>query len=182
MIAALADRWAEIAVALVAVMACAVVGGAMTEIGAWYEGLRFPRLRPPNWLFAPAWTTIFLLIAASGVIAWDAADGGQRALLVKLFALNGVLNILWSPLFFKLRRPDWALYELLPFWLSIVALVVVIFPISALAGWLIAPYLVWVSFAGWLNWRVVALNRPFATHAFDVAGQDRKPRSDGRPS
>jgi tryptophan-rich sensory protein len=182
MIAALTERWAEIAVALVAVTVCAVVGGAMTEIGPWYEGLRFPRLRPPNWLFAPAWTIIFLLIATSGVIAWDAADSGQRALLVKLFALNGVLNVLWSPLFFKLRRPDWALYELVPFWLSILALVIVIFPISALAGWLMAPYLVWVTFAGWLNWRVVELNHPFVTRAVDVASEDRKPRGDGRAS
>jgi benzodiazapine receptor len=179
MIETLAQHWVEIAVALAGVSVCAVIGGAMTEIGPWYEGLTFPRLRPPNWLFAPAWSTIFLLIAASAVVAWNAADGGQRANLVKLFALNGVLNVLWSPLFFKLHRPDWALYELIPFWLSVLALVVVVFPISTLAGWLILPYLVWVTFAGWLNWRMVVLNRPFTTHAFEIS--PTKP-SDGRAS
>ncbi|MGO9422817.1 TspO/MBR family protein [Roseiarcus sp.] len=182
MIGALAERWPVIVVALASVTVCAVAGGLMTEIGPWYEGMNFPRLRPPNWLFGPAWTVIFLLIAASGVVAWGAADAERRTLIAVLFAINGVLNILWSPLFFKLRRPDWALYELGPFWLSIVALVFVLFGIRPLAGWLILPYLVWVTFAGWLNWRVVVLNRPFATRSFGVASAAGKSSSNGRVS
>ena len=105
------------------------------------------------------------MIAASGVIAWEHADGADRTRLIALFAVNGVLNVLWSPLFFKLRRPDWALYELLPFWLSVLALVIELSRMSSVAGWLIAPYLAWVTFAGWLNWRVVQLNRPFGSGA-----------------
>ncbi len=72
-----------------------------------------------------------------------------------------MLNVLWSPLFFKLKRPDWALMELLLFWVSILALLIHIGGISTLAGFLIAPYLAWVTFAGFLNWRVVQLNKPF---------------------
>ncbi len=166
MIGLLSARAVEIAVAAAAVTVVAVVGGLMTDIGPWYEHLKFPRLRPPNWLFGPAWTIIFILIAGSGVIAWDSAGSWDaRARLIALFAINGVLNMLWSPLFFKLRRPDWAFYELLPFWLSVLVLVVYLAGISSLAAWLIVPYLAWVTFAGWLNWRVVQLNKPFGLAA-----------------
>jgi translocator protein len=164
------ERGIEIAVAAASVTLVAVIGGLLTEVGDWYEALRFPSLRPPNWLFAPAWTIIFTLIAAAGVIAWESADSPDARLrLVVLFAINGVLNLLWSPLFFKLKRPDWALYELLPFWASIVALIVELARVSSLAAWLLAPYLAWVTFAGWLNWRVVQLNKPFGSHVPSTA-------------
>ena len=182
MIGLIVEHWPEIVVALVSVTVCAVVGGLMTEIGPWYEGLNFPRLRPPNWLFGPAWTTIFLLIAASGAVAWSHADPGQQTLMVILFAINFVLNVLWSPVFFKLHRPDWALYEIAPVWLSILALVILLFRIIPLAGWLILPYLVWVTFAGWLNWRVVVLNQPFVTRSFGVAPAAGKSSRSGRLS
>ncbi len=90
-------------------------GGLMTDVGAWYESLTFPRLRPPNWLFGPAWTVIFMLIAAGGVIAWEHADSADRLRLIVLFAINGVLNVLWSPLFFKLRRPGLGFLRIDPF-------------------------------------------------------------------
>ena len=181
MIELLSGRAAEIVVATAGVAVVAVAGGLMTVVGDWYESLTFPRLRPPNWLFGPAWTVIFILIASSGVIAWEHADSAERPRLIALFAINGVLNILWSPLFFKLRRPDWAFYELIPFWLSVLALVVELSRISTVAGWLIAPYLVWVSFAGWLNWRIVQLNKPFGRRALSPSASG-KVRSDGRIS
>jgi translocator protein len=102
------------------------------------------------------------VIATAGVLAWqDAPSDGARRELAALFALNGLLNLAWSPLFFRLRRPDWAFYEVIPFWLSIVALIVFVAPFSARAAALLAPYLAWVTFAGWLNWRIVRLNAPF---------------------
>jgi benzodiazapine receptor len=153
-------------VAFAAVMVVALLGGVMTEVGSWYEGLKFPWFRPPNWLFGPAWSVIYVLIATSGVIAWDhSADEATRHTLIWLYAVNGVLNVLWSPLFFKLRRPDWALYELVVFWLSVLALVGFIASVSPMAGWIIAPYLAWVTFAGILNLRVVQLNAPFANRS-----------------
>ena len=100
------------------------------------------------------------VIATSGVIAWDEAPDA-RAAIVALFAVNAAFNVAWSPLFFKLRRPDWAFYELLPFWASVLALIVYIAPRSPTAGGLLVVYLAWVSFAGWLNWQIVRLNAPF---------------------
>ena len=68
------ERGIEIVIAAAAVSVVALIGGLMTDVGPWYESLRFPRLRPPNWLFGPAWTVIFILIAAAGVVAWESAE------------------------------------------------------------------------------------------------------------
>jgi translocator protein len=160
---ALSDRWISIAIAAASVTCVAVIGGLLTDVGPWYKGLRFPSWRPPNWLFGPAWTVIFILVASSGVMAWErAASGGNRAELICLFAVNATLNVAWSALFFKFRRPDWALVELVALWLSIFALVAFIATISKLAAVIVAPYLLWVTFAGFLNFRVVQLNAPFS--------------------
>ena len=87
------ERGIEIVIAAAAVSVVALLGGLMTDVGPWYESLRFPRLRPPNWLFAPAWTVIFILIATAGVVAWESAESpATRFRLVALFAVNGVLK------------------------------------------------------------------------------------------
>ena len=142
------------------------IGGLMTPIDGWYGNLRKPALQPPNWLFGPAWTIILGLAAWSAVVAWNAAtDDAARRAVVILFATNAVCHLLWSPLFFRLRRPDWALVEVVFLWGSLVALVVGLWPISPFAAKLILPYLAWVSFASWLNWAIVRLNRPFGAAA-----------------
>jgi tryptophan-rich sensory protein len=108
-----------------------VAGGLLTEIGPWYRDLRKPKLNPPNWLFGPAWTLILGLAAWSAIIAWDAAsDVAEQRLVILLFGANALLHLLWSPLFFKLKRPDWALLEVVLLWASLVALVVGLAPIS----------------------------------------------------
>lgn len=138
-------------------------GGLMTPIGPWYHNLRKPALQPPNWLFGPAWTIILGLAAWSAVVAWNAApDPAARTSVIILFVTNAVFHAGWSPLFFRARRPDLALIEVVFLWASLVALVVGLWPISHLASLLIVPYLLWVSFASWLNAAIVRLNRPFA--------------------
>ena len=174
MIEGFIDRWPEIVVAVLALAGLAFIGGSTTDIGPWYKGLKFPRLKPPDWAFGPGWTLIYVFIGTSAVIAWGAADVEDRTMMALLFAINWVLNAFWSPLFFRLRRPDLALYEWVAFWLSIVALVVFLFRISTLAGWLMVPYLAWVTYAGWLNWRVVVLNRPFTGSPSGVAQATRE--------
>jgi benzodiazapine receptor len=150
-------------VAVLLALALAGAGGLLTEVGPWYRALRKPSLQPPDWLFGPAWTLILGMAAASGVLAWHAApDGAARAHVAVLFALNGLFHLLWSPLFFKFKRPDWALAEVVFLWLSVLALVIGLWPYSHTASWLVLPYLLWVSFASWLNYAIVRLNRPFA--------------------
>jgi tryptophan-rich sensory protein len=138
-------------------------GGLMTPIGSWYRNLKKPSLQPPDWLFGPAWTIILGLAAWSAITAWYAADAPwERSRVLCLFSTNAVCHLLWSPLFFRAQRPDWALVEVVFLWVSLVLLVVLIAPISSFASLLIMPYLLWVSFAAWLNWAIVRLNRPFA--------------------
>ena len=139
-----------------------VFGGLMTPIGPWYFALKKPSWKPPDWLFGPAWTVILGLAAWSAVIAWNAApDAAARRDVVILFGVNAVCHALWSPLFFRLRRPDWALVEVVFLWASLVALVVGLWPISPFASLLILPYLLWVSFAAGLNRAIVQSNGPF---------------------
>lgn len=154
----------EISIAAGAVVIVAIIGGFSTDTGSWYKSLRFPALKPPDWLFGPGWTVIFALLATAAVVSWnDAADAGTRSLIVVLFAVNLLLNIAWSPLFFRVKRPDWAFIELIPFWASILALILFCATFSPRAAYLLSPYIVWVTFAGWLNWSVVRLNAPFTT-------------------
>jgi benzodiazapine receptor len=137
-------------------------GGLMTDIGVWYRDLRKPSWNPPNWLFGPAWATILGLAGWSGTLAWIHARGaGAHGRIVVLFSAMIVLHLLWSPLFFKLKRPDWALIEVPFLWLSILILIIAVAPISPLAAWLLSPYLVWVTFATALNRSIVRLNAPF---------------------
>lgn len=138
------------------------LGAALTRLGPWYYGLRKPSWQPPDWLFGPAWTLILGLASAAAVLAWrGTADPGTHTLIVVLFVANGLLNMGWSLLFFTLRRPDWAMIEVVPLWLSILALVIFLAPASRLASWLVVPYLLWVSFASVLNLAIIRRNAPF---------------------
>jgi tryptophan-rich sensory protein len=136
-----------------------LIGGLMTPRAEWYARLHKPSWQPPGWAFGPAWTVILGLAAWSGVIAWEAAAGPdeQRRILI-LFAVNGLFHFLWSPLFFKFQRPDWALIEVPFLWGSILALILGLWPISQGAALMNLPYLLWVSFAAFLNLTIVRLN------------------------
>ncbi|WP_199803338.1 TspO/MBR family protein [Erythrobacter rubeus] len=137
-------------------------GGALTEIGEWYRNLNKPSWQPPDWAFGPAWTIILGLSAWSIYRAWVGAPTiADRNIVIALFAVNFVLHLAWSPLFFKVKRPDWALFENVFLWASVLSLCVILPQYSSLAGWLNVPYLAWVSFAMLLNWKIVQLNAPF---------------------
>lgn len=164
-IAAFWARWGTLTVTGVAAFVTAAIGGIATDVGPWYKRLRQPALKPPDWAFGPAWTMIFTLIAIASARVWDAAEGAERITVLTVFGLNAVLNALWSVIYFTLKRPDLALIEVVIFWCSIVAMIAVAFSIAPGAGWLLAPYLVWVSFAAWLNWQTVRLNAPFGGNA-----------------
>ena len=154
--------WTVIVVAALSALLLAGAGGLATEIGPWYRALRKPIWQPPDWAFGPAWTLILGMAAASGALAWTAApDDSARVRVVALFAFNAVCHFAWSPLFFRLKRPDWALMEVVFLWASCLALIVGLAGLSTTASLLIVPYLLWVSFAAWLNLAIVRLNGPF---------------------
>jgi benzodiazapine receptor len=159
----LARSWLPpVLVAFIAALAVAALGGSMTDLGAWYQGLRKPGWTPPQWLYPVAWTLVFALAALSAAIAWHREQDSRRAeWLVGLFALNGFLNIAWSLVFFRLQRPDWALAVAVLLWLSVVWLMLSVRRSAPLAAWLLVPFLAWVTAAGLLNRAIVALNGPF---------------------
>ena len=137
------------------------LGGAATEIGPWYFQLQKPSWQPPDWLFGPAWTTIYVLTSIAGVKAWRRADEVQRRYFLGALLLNLVLNLLWSLIFFTSQRPDIALLEVVPLWLSILLMVLLVRSYSPVSALLMLPYLGWVAFAAYLNWTIVKLNAPF---------------------
>ena len=150
------------AVAAVAASFTAAVGATITDIGPWYQALKQPDWAPPTWLFGPAWTLIFGLCTMSGATAWLAArTRSQAESIIGLFALNGFLNLLWSFLFFRLHRPDYAALEVGVLWSSIGILCFVLWRFSRPAALLLLPYWAWVSFAAMLNRAIVELNGPF---------------------
>jgi len=140
------------------------IGGGATTIGPWYQvELRKPAWTPPNWAFGPAWALILGLAAWAGVLAWShAASAADHLRIAELFAVTVVLQVAWSPLFFNLKRPDWALIEVGFLWFSVLALAVGLAPYSTLADLLLAPYLIWVAFAAVLNLAIVRMNPPFS--------------------
>jgi tryptophan-rich sensory protein len=149
-----------VAIVATITLVVAVAGGLLTEIGPWYRALKKPAWQPADWLFAPAWTIIFILAAYAAIDSYTHAPDGARAVIIVVFSINAVLNILWSGLFFKLRSPMMALYEVVLLWLSIITIIIVIMPYSTYGPIALLPYLVWVGFAAFLNYTIVRLNAP----------------------
>lgn len=141
----------------VVVLAAASTGGIFRP-GAWYASLNKPVWCPPNWLFAPAWAVLYVMIAISGWLVWRAAGFGGAAAALAIYALQLVLNAAWSGIFFGLQRMGLALVELALLWVSILATIIAFSAHDALAAWLLVPYLAWVTFAGGLNYALVSLN------------------------
>ncbi len=144
-------------------LAVAILGGFATDLGPWYQALKEPFWKPPDFAFGPIWSAIFIF---SG-IAWVGvknltSDASILSRLNVLFWLNAGLNLLWSILYFRFQRPDWSLYEAVFLWLSVLAILLTIRKISTRYSLYLLPYLIWVSIAIVLNWDTVRLNGPFA--------------------
>jgi translocator protein len=157
-----ARSWRPIIIAALATSMVAAIGTTLTDVGPWYQVLVKPSWNPPDVAFGAIWTAVFSMIAVAGYTTWCAAQTqSEQMTIIGVFAFNGFLNIMWSLLFFDLRRPDWALIEVVAFWISIAVLIIVARRHSNLAAWLLVPYLTWVSVAAVLNWEIVRLNGPF---------------------
>ena len=145
----------SIVVFLVVTVGGGLAIGYLARPDAWYAGLRKPAFNPPDWVFAPVWTILYVLIAIAGARVFG-APGGEAALAVWIAAL--LLNFLWSPVFFGLRRPALALAIVAGLLAAIVAFIVLSWPVDLTAALLFLPYAVWVGFATTLNAAVVRLN------------------------
>ena len=147
-------------VCVVVVFAAATLGGLFTKEANsdWYRGLIKPLGTPPNWVFAPVWTTLYVLMAVAAWLVWRKGGFGARRLALALFLVQLALNAAWSPIFFGLGAFGWAFVEIALLWGAILATMVTFARASALAGCLMLPYILWVTWAARLNFWIWRLN------------------------
>ncbi len=136
-----------------------IIGSVFTapSIPAWYASINKPDFNPPNWIFAPAWTTLFLLMGIALYLIWEKGIKKNR-IAIYVFSAQLILNVVWSLLFFGLQNPFLAFIEIIILWIAILATIILFYRIRREAGLILIPYIVWVSFAALLNYSVWVLN------------------------
>ena len=149
-----------LAVSILICFTAAGVGGLVTRpaIENWYSTLRKPAWTPPNWIFGPVWSALYLAMAVAAWLVWRKAGLSGAKFALALFGLQLLFNLAWSAIFFGLRMPGLAFADIVILWWLILATTVVFCPLSRLAGGLMVPYLLWVTFAAALNFAIWRLN------------------------
>ena len=134
------------------------LGSLLTRpaLTTWYEGLSKPNWTPPNWLFAPVWTILYVAMGVAAWLVWR--RGSLTTVPMRLFLLQLLLNVAWSAVFFRFRSPGWAFLEIVALWCAILFTAIAFGRAAPVAGWLMIPYLVWVSYAAALNFAIWRLN------------------------
>ncbi len=150
---------------LVSILICLTVGligsfFTLRSVSTWYTALSKPSFAPPNYLFAPVWTLLYIMIGASLYLVWRKGIKSKKSRdAIFLFGLQLALNGIWSPVFFGLKNILLALVILAFMWVYILKTILAFKKIDSLASYLLYPYLAWVTFAGVLNFSVWILNR-----------------------
>ncbi len=144
---------------LVTFAAAAIGATASVQAAEYYATLNKPTWAPPANVFGPVWTVLYVLMAIAAALVW-AKDGFERAKpALGLYVVQLALNSLWSWIFFAWRQPGWAFLELLLLWFAIIGTTILFWRVRPISGWMMLPYLAWVTFAGALNAAVWLLNR-----------------------
>lgn len=128
------------------------------EIETWYSYLQKPSFNPPNYLFGPVWSLLYLLMGISLSIIIGNPSSQVRKISIILFAIQFTLNLCWSYIFFNLHSTGWAFIEIILMWLFILSMIISFYRVNKTAGILQIPYLIWVSFASILNYNIYILN------------------------
>ena len=124
----------------------------------WYAALNKPSWNPPAWLFGPAWSLFYTLMAIAAWLVWRKGGWKVQGKILGMFLLQWILNALWTPLFFGLHQPGIAFTEIILLWLAIAVTLVLFWRVSKIAGALLIPYWAWVTFAAVLNFTIWRLN------------------------
>lgn len=131
----------------------------MPAPSSWYASLEKPAWTPPGWLFGPVWTLLYLSMGVAAWLVWRKCGLQGAALPLAVFAVQLLLNVAWTGIFFGMHLPGAAFAEIVLLWLAILATLILFRQVTPVAGWLLLPYLLWVSFAAALNFSVWQLNR-----------------------
>lgn len=152
--------WQALVAFLAACYAVSAVGtlSAVSAIPTWYAALNKPSFNPPNWIFGPVWTVLYAMMAVAAWLVWRTAPSSRRTAALTLYALQLVLNFLWTPTFFSLHAIAAALVIIVLLWLAILVTTILFWPLNRPAAWMMLPYLAWVTFATALNFEILRLN------------------------
>jgi translocator protein len=155
------DIW-KLVVSIIACLAAGAIGSIFTRsaIPTWYAALEKPAFNPPNWLFAPVWTLLYVLMGVAAFLVWrKGLENRQVRIALIVFLVQLVLNALWSVVFFGLESPLYGVVVIAALWVAILFTVLKFYRISLTASVLLWPYLLWVTFAAVLNVSIWLLNR-----------------------
>lgn len=150
---------------IISVFVCLMAGAigsifTSVSVNTWYKILNKPVFNPPDWLFAPVWTFLYIVMGTSLFLVWisENVPPKTRYMALTFFALQLLFNILWSAFFFGMRSPLLSFIDIILLWISIIITLVFFKKISVLATGLLIPYLLWVTFAGFLNYAILIMN------------------------
>lgn len=152
--------WISLVVFIIVCLIVEIVGSFWTKetISTWYPTLIKPSWTPPNWIFGPVWSILYIMIAISGWLIYKAKYSHKRSIALKLYVGQLALNFIWSFLFFVLRSPALGLIDILVLCLLIILTIINAWPVHPLASLLLIPYLIWVIYATSLNAGIWLLN------------------------
>ena len=136
----------------------ASASAAFGPVDGWYASLIKPSWNPPGWVFGPVWSMLYAMMATSAWLVWRQGGWRTQRRALGWFLVQWALNVLWTPLFFGMHLPGWAFAEMLALWVAIVITLALFWRVQRLAGVLLVPYLLWVSFAAFLNFTLWKLN------------------------
>lgn len=148
-------------ICIIICLAAGFIGSFFTQTstGSWYSNINKPSFNPPGWIFGPVWTILYILMGISlYLVLQKGLSNTNVKIAVLLFAVQLVLNILWSILFFGMQSPLAAFIEIVILWGFILWTILAFYPLSKPAAYLLIPYILWVSFASVLNFSIMLLN------------------------
>ncbi|HEY5536410.1 MAG TPA: TspO/MBR family protein [Ignavibacteria bacterium] len=153
-------NWIKLISSIVICQIVGIIGSFFTakNIPVWYAGLKKPVFNPPNWVFAPVWITLYLLMGVSFYLIWIKSAEKDIKIPVILFIAQLILNSFWTIIFFGLKSPGFALFEILILWILILLCIIEFYPVSVTASLLLIPYILWVTYASILNYSLWRLN------------------------
>jgi len=150
--------------AVLSISFCFVLGSSgglitINEIPGWYATLQKPSFNPPNWLFGPVWTALYIMMGVAFYLVWRNPPSAARGKALSAFLVQFALNCAWTPVFFAMHQLGAALVVIVLMWLAIFRTIFLFAPFSKTASWLLVPYISWVSFATLLNAAIWWLNK-----------------------
>jgi len=152
-------NWIKLIISIAISYLAGIIGSLSGPADSWYIGLVKPSFNPPNWIFGPAWLTLYTLMGVALCLVWTAkAKKDLKKLAIIAFSAQLMLNAAWSIIFFGLHSPLFAFMDIILLWLGILLTIILFYRVSKPASYLLVPYLLWVSFAAVLNYMIMILN------------------------